>query len=88
MSLKIVALAVFYDGLVAAYFAIFFNPFVATILLGFGYARAKLDRGEWVVTSDRPEQIHRGAPILDPYTDPTDPRSGALYLRYIGVYDE
>lgn len=84
-SLKIPALSGFYETLLAGYLAIFCNPFIILLLLGFGFVRAKLDRGDWVITPDVPEKTLRPSDLSDPYTDPTDPRSGVRHLRHLGV---
>ncbi len=84
-SVKLTGLASFYDTLAAGYLAVLCNPFIVLLLLGFGFVRAKLDRGDWVITADVPKPIVRPGDLSDPYTDPTDPRSGVRHLRHIGV---
>lgn len=87
-SLKIVALAEFYNSFLAACLAVVFNPLVVAVLLGFGYIKAKLGRGELVITPSTPNPFYRSPSMggwSDPYTDPLDPRSGARHLRHIGV---
>jgi hypothetical protein len=58
-----------------------FNPITVVAVLGYGFLKAKVACGEWVITPGPPSQ----RPILDPYTDPSDPRSGVRHLRHIGV---
>ncbi len=85
-SIKVAALASLYDTLVAGYLSVFCNPLIILLLLGFGFIRAKLDRGEWVITPGVPAWTQRKpGEMLDPYTDPSDPRSGPRHLRHIGV---
>ena len=85
VSLKVPALMSFYETLPANYLALFCNPFILLLLLGTGFVRAKLDRGEWILTPDVPDRRLRPGDMSDPYTDPTDPRSGVRRLRHIGV---
>jgi hypothetical protein len=59
-----------------------FNPITVVAVLGYGFLKAKVACGEWVITPGPPSQ----RPILDPYTDPSDPRSGIRHLRHIGVF--
>lgn len=91
LSEKIAVLADFYDTLTGRCLSVVCNPVAALVILGFGLARAKLDRAEWVIT---PGLTHMGGPfhierrpgeLLDPYTDFTDPRSGIRYLHHRGV---
>ncbi|MDR6116645.1 MULTISPECIES: hypothetical protein [unclassified Sphingomonas] len=84
-SVKFPVLSSFYDSLLAGYLAIFCNPLIILLLLGFGFVRAKLNRGDWVITPDVPEKMLRPGDLSDPYTDPTDPRSGVRHLRHLGV---
>jgi len=89
--LKVPVLGAFYDTLLANYLALFCNPFILLLILGFGFVRAKLDRGDWIITpgpmiGEGPVHIERRpGELLDPYTDFTDPRSGVRYLRYRGI---
>jgi len=85
-SVKFPAFSSFYDTLLAGYLAILCNPFIVLLLLGFGFVRAKLDCGDWVITPDVPERRPRPGDLSDPYTDPTDPRSGHRYLEHMGLY--
>lgn len=86
-SLKVPALMSLYDTLPANYLAIFCNPFILLLFLGVGFVRAKLDRGEWILTPDVPERRLLPGNMSDPYTDPTDPRSGTRYLEHMGLYN-
>ncbi|QHD66463.1 hypothetical protein GS397_04825 [Sphingobium yanoikuyae] len=61
-----------------------FNPVTVVAVLGYGFLKAKVACGEWVITPGPPSQ----RPILDPYTDPSDPRSGEIHLRHIGVIQD
>ncbi|SER13773.1 hypothetical protein SAMN05518866_105157 [Sphingobium sp. YR768] len=58
-----------------------FNPITVVAVLGYGFLKAKVACGEWVITPGPPSQ----SPLIDPYTDPSDPRSGLRHLRHIGV---
>ncbi|MFT4055306.1 MAG: hypothetical protein QM681_12435 [Novosphingobium sp.] len=61
-----------------------FNPVTVTAVLGYGFLKAKVACGEWVITPGPPSQ----RPVNDPYTDPCDPRSGEIHLRHIGVIQD
>ena len=58
-----------------------FNPVTVIAVLGYGFLKAKVACGEWVITPGPPSR----RPGIDPYTDPSDPRSGLRHLRHIGV---
>ena len=58
-----------------------FNPISVISVLGYGFLKAKVARGEWVIVPGPPSR----RPAIDPYTDPSDPRSGLRHLRHIGV---
>ncbi|MFC6622948.1 MULTISPECIES: hypothetical protein [Sphingomonadaceae] len=58
-----------------------FNPVTVAAILGYGFLKAKVGCGEWVITPGPPSQ----RPTIDPYTDPFDARSGLRHLRHIGV---
>ncbi|KMS55994.1 hypothetical protein V474_13315 [Novosphingobium barchaimii LL02] len=58
-----------------------FNPVTVVAVLGYGFLKAKVACGEWVITPGPPSQ----RPIGDPYTDPADARSGLRHLRHIGA---
>lgn len=61
-----------------------FNPITVVAVLGYGFLKAKVACGEWVIIPGPLSQ----RPILDPYTDPFDPRSGDMHLRHIGVIQD
>lgn len=61
-----------------------FNPITVIAVLGYGFLKAKVARGEWVITPGPPSQ-RTG---IDPYTDPSDPRSGDIHFRHIGVIQD
>lgn len=58
-----------------------FNPITVAATLGYGFLKAKVACGEWVMLSAPPSQRL----LIDPYTDPFDCRSGLRHLRHIGV---
>jgi len=58
-----------------------FNPITVVAVLGYGFLKAKVVCGEWVITRGQPSQT----PTMDPYTDPFDARSGFCHLRHLGV---
>ncbi|WP_459666780.1 hypothetical protein [Novosphingobium sp. 11B] len=58
-----------------------FNPVTVIAALGYGFLKAKVACGEWVITPGPPSQ----SPLIDPYTDPFDCRSGDIHLQHIGV---
>ncbi|WCT79127.1 hypothetical protein [Novosphingobium humi] len=61
-----------------------FNPITVATVLGFGFVKAKVTCGEWVITQGQPFQ----RPLVDPYTDPSDCRSGDNHLRHIGMIND
>lgn len=61
-----------------------FNPITVVAVLGYGFLKAKVACGEWVITPGPASQ----RPVMDPYTDPSDPRSGDMHLRHIGVIQD
>lgn len=58
-----------------------FNPVTVIAILGYGFLKAKVACGEWIITPGPPSQRSG----IDPYTDPTDPRSGLRHLKHIGA---
>ncbi|MGE6694718.1 hypothetical protein ACQKE8_19965 [Sphingobium limneticum] len=58
-----------------------FNPITVVAVLGYGFLKAKVACGEWVIAPGSVPQ----RPVMDPYTDPSDPRSGLRHLRHVGV---
>ncbi|OAN58614.1 hypothetical protein [Sphingobium sp. TCM1] len=61
-----------------------FNPITVVSVLGYGFLKAKVACGEWIITPGPPSQRSG----IDPYTDPTDPRSGDIHFRHIGVIQD
>lgn len=61
-----------------------FNPISVVAVLGYGFLKAKVACGEWIITPGPPSQRSG----IDPYTDPTDPRSGDIHFRHIGVIQD
>lgn len=61
-----------------------FNPITVATVLGFGLVKAKVACGDWAITSGQSPQ----RPLLDPYSDPFDCRSGDLHLRHIGAVQD
>lgn len=61
-----------------------FNPVTVIAILGYGFLKAKVACGEWIITPGAPSQ----SPLIDPYTDPFDCRSGDIHLRHIGVIQD
>ncbi|ALR20082.1 hypothetical protein [Sphingobium baderi] len=61
-----------------------FNPISVVAVLGYGFLKAKVACGEWIITPGPPPE----RPIIDPYTDPFDSRSGDIHLRHIGVIQD
>lgn len=57
------------------------NPIAVTVVLGYGFLRAKVACGDWIIVPGPPQQ----RPLIDPTTDPFDVRSGIRHLRHIGV---
>jgi hypothetical protein len=61
-----------------------FNPITVLAVLGYGFFKAKVACGDWVMVAGPVLQ----APLIDPYTDPSDCRSGDMHLRHIGVIQD
>lgn len=89
-SLKISALAAFYDSAAAGFANILFFPPTALFILGFGFARARFDSplvGDPLSDEEIEELKHMGSEDEDwehlgPHwsVDMYDPRSGGLYI--------
>lgn len=90
----------FFHTLLGGYIAIFVCPPLVFMVLSGLFLRAwfsQLDMSEWegVPEPDFYHQLHQnrvsyrefGGPF-DPTLDPTDPRSGILHLRHIGVIED
>lgn len=64
-----------------------FNPVTVIAVLGYGFLKAKVACGEWVVVPGVPsaheEWLRREREAA--YTNPADVRSGYRHLRHIGV---
>lgn len=78
-------LAQFYDSALAGYLNILFLPLTAIVILGFGYARAWLDRAEWVEHEGNALALSltgRQPGVPPPEFDTLDPRSGFLWINH------
>ncbi|CCW18779.1 hypothetical protein EBBID32_31340 [Sphingobium indicum BiD32] len=73
-------LADFYASALAGFLNVLFYPITALIVLGVGFARAWLARIEW--GGEGRAVMHEELfprSLYDPYTDPGNPLSGAIY---------
>lgn len=82
-SLKIPMLAGFYESALAGLLNVLFFPITALMVLGVGYVRGLFEPIDWsklepADPSDR--RFYR--PRIDPHTDPTDPRSGIIWIGH------
>jgi hypothetical protein len=57
-----------------------FNPITVIAILGYGFLKAKVACGDWIIVPGQPPKS-----LIDPYTDPADARSGTRHLRHIGI---
>jgi len=64
-----------------------FNPLTVLGVLGYGFARAKIARGDWVYTPGPSPEFEewRRRERREAETNPADSRSGVRHLRHIGV---
>lgn len=79
-SLKLPALEAFYSSALAGFLNVAFFPMTALLVLGVGYVRNLAGPIDW--NSDIDHDALFKLPLIDPYTDPIDPRSGAIYARH------
>lgn len=78
------AMEEFYTSAVAGFLNIAFFPPLALIVLGFGFAREWFRASGWEFAEPTHEQKFPKRSVggmRDPYSDPLDPRSGALHRR-------
>lgn len=80
-SLKVSLLAEFYASALAGFLNVLFFPMTAFLVLGVGFARAWFASVDWEFVEPTHEEVFR-RPLIDPYTDPNDPLSGAIYRRH------
>lgn len=81
LSFSNATLAVFFESALAGYLNILFLPMTALAILGFGFARAWLDRAEWV-DDDEERRFGRAVGAPPPEMDILDPRSGFLWINH------
>ena len=75
----------FYTSTLAGFLNIAFFPPLALIVLGMGFARAWFAWSDWEFVEPTHEQMFPKRSVggmRDPYSDPLDPRSGALHRRH------
>ena len=85
-SIYLPALGEFYTSTLAGFLNVAFFPPLALIVLGLGYARAWFAWSDWGFVEPTHEQMFPKRSVggmRDPYSDPLDPRSGALHWRYL-----
>lgn len=86
VSFYVVALDEFYTSALAGFLNILFYPLVALMVLGVGFAREWFVWSDWEFVEPTQEELFPRRSISglrDPYSDPLDPRSGALHWRHI-----
>lgn len=79
------ALDEFYISTLAGFLNIAFFPPLALIVLGLGFAREWFEWSDWEFVEPTHEQMFPKRSVggmRDPYSDPLDPRSGALHRRH------
>jgi hypothetical protein len=75
----------FYTGALAGFLNIAFFPPLALMVLGVGFARAWFDASDWDFVEPSHEEMFPKRSVggmRDAYSDPLDPRSGALHRRH------
>lgn len=75
------ALDEFYTSALAGFLNVAFFPPLALIVLGLGYAGAWFAWSDWEFVEPTNDELFR-RPLIDPYTDPSNPLSGAIYRRH------
>lgn len=79
------ALDEFYTSTLAGFLNIAFFPPLALMVLGLGFAREWFEWSDWEFVEPTQEQMFPKRSVggmRDPYSDPLDPRSGALHNRH------
>lgn len=79
------ALDDFYSSALGGFLNIAFFPPLALMVLSLGYAHAWFDASDWEFVEPTHEQMFPKRSVggmRDPYSDPLDPRSGALHRRH------
>lgn len=75
------ALDDFYTSALAGLLNVAFFPPLALVVLGLGFARAWFAWSDWEVVETTHEDLFR-RPLIDPYSDPSNPLSGSIYRRH------
>jgi hypothetical protein len=91
ISLKVGGLAAIYDTLPANYLKILLQPFLVVIMLTPRFVVAWIESHDWVEAEDLDPNAWPNGPLAGPgstYGDPSNPRSGVMYLRHFGGWDE
>lgn len=79
------ALDQFYTSALAGFLNVTFFPPLALIVLGLGFARAWFEWSDWELVEPTHDEMFPRRSVggmRDPYSDPLDPRSGALHRRH------
>ncbi|WP_068090236.1 hypothetical protein [Novosphingobium rosa] len=80
-----------YETMPANYLKILLQPVLILILLTPRYVRAWIESEDWVEDEDYDPNAWPNGPLVgpgSPYSDPTNPRSGGLYLRHFGYWKD
>jgi hypothetical protein len=90
ISLKADGLAAIYDTFPANYLKILLQPFLVVIMLTPRFVVAWIESHDWVEAGDLDPNAWPNGPLVGPgtYGDPSNPRSGVMYLRHFGGWDE
>ena len=84
-SFYVPSLEGFYTSALAGYLNILFFPIMALLILGIDFAQARFAASDWEFVEPTQEEMFPRRSVgglRDPYSDPLDPRSGALYWRH------
>lgn len=83
LSFGVRSMEPFFERTLAGYLNVVFYPPVILMLLGAGFIRAKLSRGDWIITAGDSD-VHKSSRSiggsLNPYSNPLDPKSGSLWV--------
>lgn len=91
ISQKVAWMGTVYETLPAKYLMFVLQPGLIGILLTPRYVRAWIDSQDWVENEDCDPNAWPNGPLAgpgSPYGDPTNPRSGVLYLRHFGYWED
>lgn len=85
LSLNVDFLKDFYQTLTADFVSLVFHPFTIAVVVGFRFIRAEFKHGLWVSVPPTHEQMFPPLSVggmVDPASDPLDPRSGLHWQHF------